>query len=56
MTGDWRKQYPDELSTYQYDDQIEEDEIDWACGTFGDGGEEICIRDFEGKPEGKRAL
>jgi len=41
---------------YQYGDQMEEDEMDWACGTFGDGGEEKCIQDFGGNPEGRRAL
>jgi hypothetical protein len=29
---------------------MEEDEMDWACGTFGDDVEEKCIQDFVGKP------
>ena len=40
MTGDWRKCHTEELSTYQYSDQMDEADMDWACGTFGDGGEE----------------
>jgi hypothetical protein len=42
------------LTKYYSGDQLKEDQMDRACGTYR--GEERCIQELVGKPEGKRPL
>jgi len=42
------------LTKYYSDDQVKENGVSGAYSTYG--GEEWCIRGFEGKPEGNKPI
>jgi hypothetical protein len=42
------------LTKYYSGDKIEKNEMDWACSTYR--GQDRCIQEFGGKPEGKMPL
>jgi hypothetical protein len=60
VKGQWIKLQNEELNdlysllNYCSGDQIEKNEMGCACSTYG--GEERCIHEFGGEPEGKRPL
>ena len=59
VTGEWRKLHNEEINDLYclsniVRDQIEKNEFDWACSTYG--GEKWCTQGLVGKPEGKRPL
>ena len=51
VTGDWRKLHNEELNVllnqYFSSDQIEKNEMGWACSTYR--GEDRCVQGFGGE-------